>query len=152
MKKIHSCLCLLLFLSFSSCNRNAQNATVVVDTVETDFFEGLDSSPVIISYQGVLPCADCEGILTTITLSPDSSVFTITEKYLGKAVNDSAFIHSGNYSLINNGDSLPADLEFSFKNSPDKYYFKQFGDSAILKLDAERKLIQSQLNYTLKRI
>jgi copper homeostasis protein (lipoprotein) len=35
------------------------------------------------SYSGVLPCADCEGIATELTLK-DNGTFELSEKYLGK--------------------------------------------------------------------
>ncbi|OOE82349.1 hypothetical protein BZG25_00400 [Salinivibrio sp. ML198] len=35
------------------------------------------------TYQGVVPCADCEGIDTTLTLNPDNT-YSLTKTYLGK--------------------------------------------------------------------
>ena len=36
------------------------------------------------TYYGVMPCADCEGIETTLTLNPDKT-YRLTRQYLGKA-------------------------------------------------------------------
>lgn len=47
------------------------------------------------TYYGVLPCADCPGILTTIVLNDDNS-FTFSRSYLGKS--DAAVKKSGSFS------------------------------------------------------
>jgi heat shock protein HslJ len=35
------------------------------------------------AYNGILPCADCEGVITTLTLNSDNS-YVILKRYLGK--------------------------------------------------------------------
>ena len=47
------------------------------------------------SYHGVLPCADCEGIDTTITLSRDLT-FVLRSRYLGKS--DRVFERRGSFT------------------------------------------------------
>ena len=51
------------------------------------------------SWQGVLPCADCDGIRTTLTLEPDGS-YHRTDAYLGKAPEpDTLFGGIGHWTL-----------------------------------------------------
>lgn len=68
-------LLVVLLVSLLSCNRNS---VPVGDTSKN----ALDWQGI---YHGVLPCADCQGILTMIELKDDNS-FTMTSFYLGKGV------------------------------------------------------------------
>jgi copper homeostasis protein (lipoprotein) len=59
----------------------------------------LPDLPVPRSWQGVLPCADCDGIRTTLTLEPDGS-YHRTDAYLGKAPEpDTLFGGIGHWTL-----------------------------------------------------
>ena len=61
------------------------------------------------TYRGVLHCADCEGIQTTINLTKDLS-FTIKTKYLGKS--DSVYQTYGKFTWNEKGNTItltPAD-------------------------------------------
>ncbi len=143
---------LLICLLTVSCDRNTRNATVTVDTVETDFFESLDSGPLSITYEGDLPCADCEAIHTSLLLTPDSLSFTLTETYKGKGGEDSVFHTKGNYSKIMSGDSVFTILELKPDNHDHKLFFREAGDTAVTKLDQLGNIIPGTLNYTLRRI
>jgi uncharacterized lipoprotein NlpE involved in copper resistance len=57
------------------------------------------STAVIGSYAGVLPCADCSGIETKLTLNADGT-YAITETYQGKG---EPFVTKGSYSLDKSG-------------------------------------------------
>ena len=54
-------------------------------------------------YRGVLPCADCEGIETTITLSKDAH-YTLATRYLGKS--DSVFERSATFNWSEQGNTI----------------------------------------------
>ena len=54
-------------------------------------------------YRGVLPCADCEGIQTTIYLKKDLS-FTTKTKYLGKS--DSVYETTGKFKWNDKGNTV----------------------------------------------
>jgi uncharacterized lipoprotein NlpE involved in copper resistance len=58
-------------------------------------------------YTGTVPCADCAGIETTLTLS-DGMVYTINRKYLGK---DPELVtqHSGKYKWNDAGNTIILD-------------------------------------------
>jgi len=145
-------LSLIISVLFISCDRNTRNATVTVDTIATDFFQSLDASPVVITYEGTLPCTDCEGIVTKLNLIPDSSTFTLIEIYKGKENGDSLFERSGRFNQIAGGDTAYTYFEFTFNNSTEKQIYRQRGDSTISKLDQFGNIIPSSLNYTLRRI
>lgn len=133
-----------------SCDRNSRNATVTVDTVDTDFFEGLTPSAVIFTYKGVLPCADCQGINTQLEINQDSSTFTLAETFQGKSTGDSSFIISGRFSRLSAADSVSTVLELTSNDRKD--YFLVEGDSSLLKLDQNAKTINSGANYRLNRL
>ncbi|MBL0095731.1 MAG: copper resistance protein NlpE N-terminal domain-containing protein [Bacteroidetes bacterium] len=152
MKASYLGITLIFSILFISCDRNTRNATVTVDTVATDFFQSLDASAVKITYEGTLPCADCEGILTTLSITPDSSLFTLTEVYKGKIEGDTIFERSGKFNKISGSDSSYTYLEFIFNNNSEKQLYRQSGDTTISKLDQFGNVIPSSLNYTLRRI
>lgn len=51
------------------------------------------------TYSGVLPCADCEGIATIITLNKAQRSYRMQEQYLGK--NEAPVRTDGTYKIIN---------------------------------------------------
>lgn len=59
-------------------------------------------TPVFGTYAGVLPCADCSGIETNLTLSADGT-YSITETYQGKG---KPFVTKGTYSLDKSGTKV----------------------------------------------
>lgn len=55
------------------------------------------------TYSGILPCADCEGIETLISLNEDNT-FRFSQKYLGKE--NKPFITSGTFTWAKDGNSI----------------------------------------------
>jgi uncharacterized lipoprotein NlpE involved in copper resistance len=51
-------------------------------------------------YSGVLPCADCEGIETQLTLNTDKT-YSVSRKYLGKG-DDNPFVTNGRWEWMSN--------------------------------------------------
>ncbi len=73
---------------FTACAGNSSNTeTTGTDTVATAPPVTGDNSRTSLdwagTYKGTVPCADCEGIETTISIGTDSS-YTLTLNYLGK--------------------------------------------------------------------
>ena len=52
------------------------------------------------TYKGILPCADCEGLETTIAIN-ENATYSIATKYLGKG--EKTFIQKGNFSWNKKG-------------------------------------------------
>lgn len=102
-----------------------------------------NSLDVVGKYKGILPCADCEGIETTIELKADSS-YSREMKYLGKK--DNTFTATGTWTwasefVINLG---------SIKEGPNRYFV---AEGKLLQLDMSGKKISGALadKYELKK-
>ncbi len=148
MKKI----LLLIAVPFllTSCNRNPENVTVVYDTIPTndttDFHIIEESSQF---FSGVLPCADCKGILTEITLNSDSLTYHIQQTYQGKDTGDTILTGTGSYVRNLSAGDASIIYQLNASRPDDVRYFKAKGDSALIMLDKQQKEIKSSLNYRL---
>ena len=96
------------------------------------------------TFFGVLPCADCSGIETEVTLQPGGS-YKIGEVYENKTA--ASFDSSGKWT--------PAPdlkyVELTDSKTSAKTYYAFDGKDALKKLDASAQPIKSDLNYTLTR-
>jgi heat shock protein HslJ len=89
------------------------------------------------TYKGVVPCADCEGIETALTLNLDKT-YTLTTKYLGKKdakLNTS----SGSFTWSADGSTITLG---GIKNAPSQY---KVGENRLFQLDMKGEMIKSQL-------
>lgn len=77
------------------------------------------------TYQGILPCADCEGIETTLTLNPDGS-YTLEQVYKGKEGNQ--FKSDGKFTWNQAGNTVTLVDE----EAPNQYFV---GENMLMKLD-----------------
>lgn len=95
------------------------------------------------TYQGTLPCADCEGIQTEIILKGDKS-FTMTTQYLGKANDRNVSTGSFEWDESGGNISLNADPNLQYK----------VGEHVLFKLVNEGNRITGDLasNYMLRKI
>ena len=97
-------------ITLTSCKKNTDEKKVedAVETTDTSF-QGQDEHTSQNSldwsgtYQGTVPCADCEGIDLTLSLNEDG---TFVEKlvYLGKE--DNTFEHSGTFTWDETGSII----------------------------------------------
>jgi len=94
------------------------------------------------SWRGVLPCADCEGIETSLFLEKDGS-WVMNQRYLG-AKEPSTFASYGRWART-------ADKLTLTDSDGEKIYFRAKGD-ALEMLDTEGNPIESTLNYTLQPV
>lgn len=97
------------------------------------------------TYRGTIPCADCEGIELTISLSYDGS-FSRSQEYLGKGL--LPFRDSGQFSWNASGNTvfLPAE-------NGDRLQF-QVGENRLFFLDRNGQRITGDLagRYILSRV
>ena len=85
MKKILITSVLTLIFAISCTTKKEESVTTPEATEEfKDEHNAKNSLDYLGTYKGILPCADCEGIETTITLNKDET-YTSTVKYLGKS-------------------------------------------------------------------
>lgn len=96
-------------------------------------------------YKGTLPCADCQGIETTLELTKENT-FILTSVYIGKADLGSStakgpFDWSDDYRAIR--------LQ-GFANKPDQYIL---GENTLTQLDMDGKVITGELadKYVLRK-
>jgi copper homeostasis protein (lipoprotein) len=112
--------------------------TTVADTAPAS----LDPLPAL--YSGVLPCADCTGIRYDIDLRP-SNFYFLRMTYLG-ATPERSYDDVGAWSLASDLRTLALK---GARQSP--LLFAINNVSSLRKLDAEGQVIESELNYGLKR-
>lgn len=123
-----------LFTLFG-CNHRGEFETVQPTQVE-------ELKPMQQSWRGVLPCADCEGIETSLFLEKDGS-WVMNQRYLGGKA-PSVFGSYGNWART-------ADKLILTDTHGDKTYFRAKGE-ALEMLDQQGSPIRSQLNYTLQPV
>ncbi len=88
------------------------------------------------TYIGTLPCTDCEGIKTIITLNKDNS-YTLSETYLGK--NNKPYTTKGTFSWNKEGTKI------SLTDGTQKQQY-QVGENKLIRLDIYGNPIKSQLS------
>lgn len=97
------------------------------------------------SYAGVVPCADCAGIETFITLDKDLS-YQLRTRYLGK--DDRIFERQGTFVWEENGNVIYLK---GLSEGPNRYHV---GENLLFQLDKQGKRITGDLaeNYILRKV
>ena len=95
------------------------------------------------SWRGILPCADCEGIETSLFLEKDGT-WVMNERYQGVKDEPSSFASYGTWART-------ADKLVLTNSKGEKSYFRAKGDKLEM-LDRNGSPIQSPLNYTLEPV
>ena len=86
-------------------------------------------------YQGLLPCADCAGIVTLLELSEDGH-YRLNERYEGRS--DMPVAHSGAFTWDDTGSVITLD---GF-DPPRRY---KLGQGRVWALDLDGRVIESDL-------
>lgn len=96
-------------------------------------------------YQGTTPCADCEGIETTVELKTDKT-FVLTQNYLGQPGGEGKFKESGNFTWNDDGSSI------TLETSDHVIKFK-VGENELRMLDMSGNVVSGALAnfYVLKK-
>ncbi|WP_264564894.1 copper resistance protein NlpE [Flavobacterium sp. N3904] len=143
---------IIIIFSFSllvlSCKKEIKSSEVFTDSTTTVDLDSHNSENALDwqgIYKGVLPCADCEGIETTVTLNKDKT-FSLATKYLGKG-EGKVFIEKGSFTWDKTGTSVT--LEGS-RDRPSQY---KVGENTLTQLDMQGNPItgQSANLYILKK-
>lgn len=102
-------------------------------------------------FTGELECADCAGIMTSLTLFPDDR-FVLSEVYRGTPTGDKTYTSRGTYAFLTDAANPGAGriLLVSPNQGPTRR-FRQLGDSALRQLDADMKEFESEHNMLLRR-
>lgn len=163
MKKILLPACVLLcFIACNSRPETTPSSHPDIDSalaVKTRVPGEPDATRMLIGvFEGVLPCADCEGIKTELTLyqdvaNADNNNYILKETYMGINTGDTTFTSKGKWDIVK-GMKTDKDASVFFLNydRPDelKYFLKE-DDATIVMLDKDQNKINSPLNYTLRK-
>jgi uncharacterized lipoprotein NlpE involved in copper resistance len=97
------------------------------------------------TYTGTLPCADCQGIETSLTLKKDKT-YLLKTKYIGKS--DAFNEKSGTFTWNTAGSTV---MLKGISNAPSQYLV---GENVLFQLDMSGKRITGSLadSYTLKKV
>lgn len=133
-KAIVTAMTVISLFTLMGCNNRAE-----VDTLSPA--QAAELKPMPQSWRGVLPCADCEGIETSLFLEKDGT-WVMNERYLGAREEPSSFASYGTWART-------ADKLVLTDSKGEKSYYRAKGD-ALEMLDREGNPIESQFNYTLE--
>ena len=137
MKKIvFSVVAACSLFALFGCNHRAE-----MDTLQPAPMEEL--KPMQQSWRGVLPCADCEGIETSLFLEKDGT-WVMNERYQGVSREPSSFASYGTWART-------ADKLVLTDSKGEKSYYRAKGDKLEM-LDRDGNPIESTLNYTLESV
>lgn len=140
MKKATILLSVIAALLFIGCSNAKQKNN------ETTAIENPETTPGYIGvYVGTLPCADCEGIKTELSINDDTT-YNLKSEYSGKE--DGIFEENGTYNLLE-GDVI----ELVTPSTGEKTYYKILDGSLALTADSTGTLNTGELAefYILKK-
>ena len=128
-----------IFLTIVSCHPGKKSKSQNVKHLGDNSMSSVDWDGI---YQGILPCADCEGIKTQLTLNKDLT-YVLQTQYLGRK--DSVFTKKGKFGWVNNGGSIVLD-----NDNNQKYLV---GENRIFHLDKDGNRISGDLaeKYVLEK-
>ncbi|MBE0422740.1 MAG: copper resistance protein NlpE N-terminal domain-containing protein [Lutibacter sp.] len=143
MKNKFLLILLAIFTTISACKSDKKSMKTLENKPDNSR-TSLDWPSV---YRGVLPCADCEGIETEITLNNDLT-YVISSIYLGK--NNEAIKENGTFVWDEAGAKIA--LKNEEANSAANQYL--VGENMLFKLDADGNRIEGELKekYQLKKV
>lgn len=141
---------LAFVLILVSCGQKNKTTEEAVETppVETaiiaDSHNARNSLDYTGVYKGILPCGDCEGIETEVTLDAENN-FVKKTKYLGK--DSSIFEENGSYAWNEAGNTVVLE---GITDSPNQYFV---GENQLFQLDMDGNRITGELadKYILKK-
>jgi len=154
-------LACLATLALSACNKPAEPAPAPAPADAPKAAEPAAPAPAPVAaaeptaadaaafagtFRGTVPCADCEGIDTTLELKTDGS-YALSRSYQGKG-DGSPSKSDGTWTAEDNGKRVRLDPN---SKSEDDSLFEVVSKDEIRMLDVEGKKIESEFNHSLKR-
>lgn len=138
----------LLIMSCTQKIKEERNEEIVADSSEVvvnNEHNAKNSLDYIGMYQGVVPCADCEGIETTLVLEDDKN-YVLKTNYLGKKKNSTNEFR-GVYSWNEAGNTI---ILSGILNAPNQYFV---GENYLKQLDMDGNKIEGDLaeRYVLQK-
>jgi len=126
---------------------------------EPDALSPPDSTPSLGTFAGVLPCADCAGIRTELTLFAEQPSgrpmrYELRETYLGTRDGDRTFEKTGRWTVLrgsaSDGDATVYQLDFDQPQTVRN--FLKVGDDDLRLLDRNQNEISTPAPHSLHRI
>ncbi len=155
------CVILTVLVLLIACNSRPANDPFIPPPDSLVQLKGreFDSSHLALvgKYEGVLPCADCGGIKTELTFYQDISndennVYILKETYLTDKTGDTTFTSQGKWDILKGVQDNDTATVFSLNyDEPDDITYYLLTGTDIMLLDKDQKIIDSNLNYTLRR-
>lgn len=153
MKKlILFCLVAASLVACKPSPKNTENAEELTSAaqiveIEADTHNAQNSLDYYGVYEGITPCADCEGIKVSVVLNKDET-YTLKQVYIknGKELNPTEF--SGKFTWNDKGAMITLEGRGDF---PSRFLVSE---GALIIVDAEGKQIDSNLaeHYRLKQV
>ncbi len=97
------------------------------------------------TYSGTLPCADCSGIKTSLSLNTDGN-YSMNQTYLGKG-DAQAKESKGQWTPSEDGTRI----ELDFNKPSERVTFRQAEGKTIKMMGRDGQEISSKLNYSLTK-
>lgn len=152
MKKILILTAILIQLA--SCNSKKQEMVDTEDVTDsTEIQTREEKTDTMLVFEGLLPCADCEGIETILKIDQINNKFELSSTYKGKSP-EKEFKEKGNINTERGLESDPDGTIYILNwDKPEKeqvyygYYSKN--PEKLYMLDRNRKVIKSKLDYSL---
>ncbi len=142
---------LLLSAVLAGCqgSRIAPPVTSVADHVAPP----VSAKKVLAVYEGVLPCADCQGIRTELTLFDEDFSYKLVETYLGTPEGDRSFSSDGAWTTLRGKAGHPDATIYQLNpGEPEKVRnFLVVDEGHIQQLDRDGRETESRLGYRLTR-
>lgn len=127
-------------------------------TVERSFPDANPALPILLAtYSGLLPCADCPGIVVELTLATHAHTgepiqYREHRTYLEGDNGDVTFVEIGTWETRRDSSSSPDRTVYRLKpDGSDATYFYRPINNTLRMLDQSGKEAESDLNYTLVR-
>ena len=130
-------LALAAFALFSCEKKQEEIITQPETEAVPDMHNAQNSLDILGTYKGTLPCADCEGIETEITLNEDET-YTKKTKYLGK--DEKVFEELGDYSWKEDGNTLILE---GIDTEPMEYMVRE---NSLMQMDMQGNKITGDLS------
>ncbi|MDQ6530353.1 copper resistance protein NlpE N-terminal domain-containing protein [Flavobacterium sp. LHD-85] len=153
MKKI--VILFAVVIQLVACNSEKKKKEIVQEEIDsTDVKEENIEYEKVLVYEGLLPCADCEGIETILKIDVVDNKFDLSSTYKGKQP-EKNFKEKGN---INTERGLEKDPDGTIyilnwdKAEKDQVYYGYYSKKPekLYLLDRNKKIIKSKLNYFLE--
>ena len=135
---------IVMFIGFNACKSKNSAKEEIPSSIST-LHNSQNSLDWAGTYMGVVPCADCPGIETRVTLNQDGT-YTMVRRYLDKG---DAFETKGTFKWNETGSNV---ILTDARDKTVTHFW--VGENKITQLDMEGNVITGQLanNYILARV